>query len=66
MATRQLKAPQAERSGLTKPKVISRPPGSEDHPESQFPEGTIIDTEGGRTLPQYQRKLAAADGLVHG
>jgi hypothetical protein len=65
---RQLKARKPDAGQVTKPKVlIYGPPGVGKTTVSlDFPQVYFIDTEGGASLPAYQRKLADSGGVYFG
>lgn len=64
----QLRARKPNTEMVTKPHVmLFGPPGvGKTWVALDFPKVYYIDTEGGATLPQYQRKLEAADGMYFG
>jgi hypothetical protein len=68
MAKSRLKAKTPDEGLITKPKVlIFGPPGTgKTWTSLDFPAVYYIDTEGGASLPQYQRKLKAAGGVYFG
>lgn len=65
---RTLKARKPDDTGITRPKVlIFGPPNvGKTWVALDFPAVYYIDTEGGASLPQYQRKLQAAGGMYFG